>query len=181
MTLSRRTTLGLGVGLAVAGMTAVAGPATRSAGAAVNALQEAHSAESSARAAYGLLLESGRLPPMILEVAERIYYRHRAAEEALARRAGALGSASLDQPSVRSAIDALQTPADGLRVMRDIEARTLSTYLSPLDADEEEAQLLAAGAADCAMNWALINHALGEPLPAESLVAGGSLPSSGAL
>jgi len=178
MTLSRRTALGFGAGLSAVGLAAAAaGLSAGSAGATVNALDEAHSAESSARVAYGLLLESGRLPPMILDVAERIYHRHRAAEEALARRAGALGSAGPEQPDIRAALDAVQTPADGLHLMRDIEARALATYLSPLDANEEEAQLLAAGAADCAMNWALVNHALGEPLPAESLASGASLPT----
>lgn len=182
MTLSRRNALSLGAGIPLAGLLAATGglALSRPVEAATDALQQAHTAAGRARAAYHLVLESGKLPALSLELAERIYARHRANEETLGSRVGR-GAVSLDRPDVQSALARAETPADMLRLMRDIEVQALATYLSQRSSDGEENVLLVAAAADGAMHWTLLNHILGEPLPAEGLAAGGSLPMTGAL
>lgn len=182
MTLSRRNALNLGAGLPLAGLLAASGSLvlSRPAAASTAALQEAHVAAGRARAAYGLMLESGKLPALTLEVAERIYGRHRANEEALGRRVGSR-QANVDRPDVQSAIAGAETAVDMLRLMRDVEVQALATYLAQRSDDGEDNVLLVAAAADGAMHWTLVNHILGEPLPAEGLAAGGSLPMAGAL
>jgi len=182
MTLSRRNALSLGAGLPLAGVLAASGgfALSRPAAASTAALQEAHLAAGRARAAYGLMLESGKLPALTLEVAERIYERHRATEEALGRRVGSR-QANVERPDVQSAIAAAQTPIDMLQLMRDVEVQALATYLAQRSDDGDDNVLLVAAAADGAMHWTLVNHIMGQPLPATGLAAGGSLPLSGAL
>lgn len=183
MTLSRRVALGGGLGLlAGGGLLAAAGPAL----AAVEALQQAHAAVGQARAAYHLILESGKLPVRALDLAERLYARHRAAEEALAdrlRRArpAAPAPARLERPDVEAALGAARSPADMLRLMRDVELQILAALVAQRSIDPEVNLLLVAAAADTAMHWTLLNSALGEPLPAPGLLAGGSLPLSESL
>ncbi|HLW26830.1 MAG TPA: hypothetical protein VKY54_03795 [Kiloniellales bacterium] len=181
MTLSRRSALSLSAGISLTGALAASGSLlSRPAVASEAALQEAHLAAGRARAAYGLMLESGKLPAQTLAVAERIYERHRANEEALSRRSGSLPT-TVERPDVRAAISSAQTPLDMLRLMRDVEVQALGTYLDQSSDNGDDSGLLAAAAADGAMNWALVNHILGESLPPAGLAAGGSLPLSGVL
>lgn len=179
MSLSRRSALTVGAGFSLAAAGSLAAFAPAPARASAHALQEAHAAAGRARAAYHLLLESGRLPALILDLAERIYERHRATEEALGDRLAGARPAGLDQPDVQAAIQGADTPTALIRLMRDIEARALAGYLAQETAEGEAKVLLAAAAADGAMHWALLNHTLGEALPRQGLSAGGSLPTSG--
>jgi len=185
MTLSRRDALNLSAGLlaaGAAGAVVAAGPAH----AASEALQQAFTAAGRARAAYHLALESGKLPALALELAERIFQRHQANEEALRQRlrpphqAGP-APAGLNRPEVQAAIAAADTPAAMLRLLRDVEVQALAAVLAQRTNDPEAGVLLAGAAADGAMHWTLLNHVLGEPLPAQGLAAGGSLPMAGAL
>lgn len=183
MSLSRRDALNLSAGLLAVG---AVGAASAPAQASTEALQRAFAAAGHARAAYHLALESGKLPALALELAERIFQRHHANEEALRQRLRAPhqagpAPAGLDRPEVQAALAAADTPAAMLRLLRDIEVQALAAVLALRTSDPESAVLLAGTAADGSMHWALLNHVLGEPLPAQGLAAGGSLPMSGAL
>ena len=145
----------------------------------VNILNVALALEYEAINAYQLGASSGLLQKPVLDVALRFQSDHKAHRDALAATIRKLGGTpametKLDETARSLKADMLKSQSDVLDLAARLEMGATNAYLSviPSFKDTQLAKVAGRLAADETLHWALLNNALGRPLPGAALSFG---------
>ena len=145
----------------------------------VNILNVALALEYEAINAYQLGAQSGLLQKPVLDVALRFQSDHKAHRDALVATIRKLGGTpatetKLDETARSLKADTLKSQSDVLDLAARLELGTTNAYLSVIPAFKETQLAKVAGrlAADETLHWAMLNNALGRPLPGAALSFG---------
>ena len=129
--------------------------------------------------AYTLGAKSGLLQKPVLDIAVRFQTDHKEHRDALVATIRKLGGKpveekSLDDYAKALKADTLKSQADVLELAARLELGATNAYLGviPSFTDSQLAKVAARLAADETMHWAILNNALGKPLPAGGLPFG---------
>lgn len=130
-------------------------------------------------AAYQLGAQSGLLQKPVLDVAVKFQSDHKAHRDALIATIQKMGGQpvaekKLDEYAMALKADTLKSQADVLSLAARLEMGAANAYIGviPSFKDVQLAKVSARLAADEAMHWAILNNALGRPLPADALPFG---------
>lgn len=126
--------------------------------------------------AYTLGAKSGLLQKPVLDIALKFQADHKVHRDLLIGAIGKLGGKAVEEKSLdlyATALNAgqLKTQEDVLKLALSLELGATNAYLSvvPSFKDHALAQVAARLAADEVAHWAILNNALGLPLPAAML------------
>lgn len=160
----------------LAGRDASAASSTKSGAADVGILNVALGLEHQGINAYTLGAQSGLLQKPVLDIALKFQADHKVHRDLLIGAIGKLGGKAVEEKSLdmyAKALNAsqLKTQADVLKLALSLELGATNAYLSvvPSFKDHALAQVAARLAADEVAHWAILNNALGLPLPAAML------------
>ena len=130
-------------------------------------------------AAYQLGAQSGLLQKPVLDVAVKFQADHKAHRDVLIATIRKMGGSPAEEKSLADyakalKADTLKTQTDVLDLAARLELGATNAYLGviPSFKDVQLAKVSARLAADEALHWAILNNALGRPLPADALPFG---------
>ena len=130
-------------------------------------------------AAYTLGAKSGLLQKPLLDVAVRFQDDHKQHRDALAAAIAKLGGKPVEEKPLDAyakalKADTLKTQNDVLELAARLELGATNAYLGviPSFKDTQLAKVAARLASDETLHWALLNNALGKPLPAGGMPFG---------
>lgn len=168
--------LSAGAVLLLAGRDAGAASSTKSSAGDVGILNVALGLEHQGINAYTLGAQSGLLQKPVLDIALKFQADHKVHRDLLIGAIGKLGGKAVEEKPLdiyAKALNAsqLKTQEDVLRLARSLELGATNAYLGvvPSFKDHALAQVAARLAADEVAHWAILNNALGMPLPAAML------------
>lgn len=168
--------LSAGAIMLLAGREAQAAPRTKNAAADVSILNVALGLEHQGINAYTLGAKSGLLQKPVLDIALKFQADHKVHRDLLIGAIGKLGGKAVEEQSLdmyAKALNAaqLKTQEDVLKLALSLELGATNAYLSvvPSFKDHALAKVAARLAADEVAHWAILNNALGMPLPAAML------------
>lgn len=129
--------------------------------------------------AYTLGAKSGLLQKPVLDIAVRFQDDHKEHRDTLAAAIRKLGGTPVEEKSLDAYAKALKagtlkTQADVLALAARLELGATNAYLGviPSFKDAQLAKVAGRLAADEALHWAILNNALGKPLPAGGMPFG---------
>jgi rubrerythrin len=129
--------------------------------------------------AYTLGAKSGLLQKPVLDIAVRFQTDHKEHRDALIATIRKLGGKPVEEKPLAEyskalKADTLKTQADVLELAARLELGATNAYLGviPSFKDVQLSKVAARLAADETMHWAILNNALGKPLPAGGLPFG---------
>jgi len=160
----------------LAGREADAASSTKHAAGDVGILNVALGLEHQGINAYTLGAQSGLLQKPVLDIALKFQADHKVHRDLLIGAIGKLGGKAVEEHSLdmyAKALNAaqLKTQEDVLKLALSLELGATNAYLSvvPSFKDHALAKVAARLAADEVAHWAILNNALGMPLPAAML------------
>ena len=129
--------------------------------------------------AYTLGAKSGLLQKPVLDIAVRFQTDHKEHRDALIATIKKLGGKPVEEKTLADyakalKADTLKTQADVLGLAAGLELGATNAYLGVIPSlkDPQLAKVAARLAADETMHWAILNNALGKPLPAGGMPFG---------
>jgi len=168
--------LSAGAIMLLAGRDAQAASSTKHAAGDVGILNVALGLEHQGINAYTLGAQSGLLQKPVLDIALKFQADHKVHRDLLIGAIGKLGGKAVEEHSLDTYAKALnagqlKTQEDVLKLALSLELGATNAYLSvvPSFKDHALAKVAARLAADEVAHWAILNNALGMPLPAAML------------
>ena len=177
--LATTTMLSAGTVALLAGNTALAQGMAANPGADVGILNIALGLEHEAINAYQLGAGSGLLQKPVLDIAVSFQSHHKQHRDALIATIQKLGGRPVEEKKLDDYAKALNAAAlknqgDVLDLAARLELGATNAYIGVIPAfkDSALAKVAARLAADEAMHWSILTHAMGRPLPASALSFG---------